>query len=751
MRIIVLYAKRGDFLSSKKRVNIKKIILTVLIAVFLLVFTFVIIVYSKIDKKIDISLFKNLGSTVSKICYFDYEDRQNRIGQAVELKDEAIFLERSEWKSIYSIPTNLKNAFVAIEDKRFFEHHGVDWLRTGKAMLNYIFRFDKTGYGGSTITQQLIKNVTGENEVSAKRKIEEIFRAINIEKNLSKNEIFEAYLNVVYMSQNCYGVGAAAELYFNKNVEDLTLAQCATLAAIVQNPSKYDPYKNLENNRQRRITVLNEMLSQGYISKEEYDEAVIENVVISDQVENRRNSGIYSWYTETLINDVAKDMAKAYNLNVNAARNLILKGGYTIYSVMDLELQNRLEKIYENYMAYIDNQNGTFPQSSCVIIDPYTSDVLALVGGIGKKEGNLVFNRATSAKRPPGSVLKPLSVYAPGLEEKIFNYATVYDDTPIKLENGDYWPKNSPNQYRGLINVSYAVEHSLNTVAVKALRDLGISNSKKYLKMFGVNINDSLDSNESSLALGQLSNGESLLNITNAYAAFVNGGEVAEPKTYLYVEDALSNKVLEKKEKKEKVISEENAYIMTTMLKGVVESGTASNIRLKNNMAVAGKTGTSSNNEDKWFVGYTPYYVCGVWTGYDMPKHLSYVKNPSCEIFDAIMEYAHKEMEYTDFQMPFGICESEYCVDSGKYPTDACRNDVRGDRTRVGYFLYDDIPKDECHIHQSVYIDNDGYITGENTPFWTRRKVSLLDYVREVQNGIQILDDEYLISNRKKN
>jgi len=734
-----------------KKFKLKKLLLILFLISLALLLSFGVYVYFSLDKEIDVNLLKKGGTTVSRIYYFDYKDRQNRIGEPKELTEEAIFLEKSEWRSIYSMPENLRNAFIAIEDKRFYEHSGVDWLRTAKAMLNYFFKFDKSGYGGSTITQQLIKNVTGENDLSPKRKMEEIFRAKNIEKKLSKNEILEAYLNVVYMSENCYGVGAAAELYFNKDVGELSLAECASLAAIVQNPSKYDPYKHPENNKARRKTVLNQMREQGYISEDEYNVASEEEIVISAEVEMNRNSGIYSWYTETLLDEVAKDMSDKYNLNKRAARNLILKGGYKIYSVIDKDLQNYAEKVYESYQAYIDNQGGTFPESSCVVIDPYTSDVLAIVGGTGKKQGNLLFNRATDAKRPLGSVIKPLSVYAPGLEERIFDYATVYDDAPIILSNGSLWPKNSPDKYRGLIPISFAVERSVNTVAVKALQELGIQNSKKYLNSFGISTTEEKDENEASLALGQLTNGESLLNATNAYTAFTNGGRISDPKTYLFVEDSNGNRILSKEEEETSVISPQTAYVMTMMLKNVVDKGTASNIRLKDKIATAGKTGTTSNNEDKWFIGFTPFYTCGVWTGYDSPKPMYYGENPSTVIFDKIMDYAHRNIDYyVDFEKPFGVIESEFCFDSGNMPTENCKNDLRGDRTEMGYFLYGTEPKDFCNVHKSVEIDNEGYVVERYVPFWKKRRVVLLDYEREKREGLNILDEEYLISSRKK-
>ena len=737
----------------KKKSTTKKLLLIFLITLLCLPIISGIIIYNSLNKDIDISLLSKGTTSVTKIFYFDYEDRKNRVGVPTELTDEAIFTTRSEWCSIYEIPNNLKNAFIAIEDKRFYEHDGVDWLRTSKALLNYVFKFDKSGYGGSTITQQLIKNITGENDFSPKRKLEEIFRALNIEKRMSKNEILESYLNVVYMSENCYGVCAASKVYFNKDLNELTLAECASLASIVQNPSKYDPYSNPKNNVKRRNIVLKEMLSQSFITLDEYNDAINEDLNVNSKIDNFKSSGTYSWYTEALIKEVTEDLSKTYNLNERSARQLILKGGLNVYALLDPDLQSYAEKVYANNKAYFENQNGTYPQSSCVVIDPYTSDILAIVGGVGKKEGNLIYNRAYQAKRPLGSVIKPLSVYSPALEQNIINYSTVYDDTPIKLLNNEYWPKNSPNKYRGLVPISYAVEHSINTVAVKVLKDLSIDTSMKYLNKFNIHTDEERDYNESSIALGQLTYGDTLLNVTNAYTSFANGGYISTPKTYLYVTDNNGNKILEKESTTKKVISEESAYIMTMMLKNVVDSGTASYLTLKDIVETAGKTGTTSNNEDKWFVGYTPYYVCGVWTGYDTPVAMNYIKNPSCLIFDNIMNYAHKNLDCAKgFDEPIGIFKQEFCFDSGFLPSNNCEKDLRGNRIMIGYYKIGNIPKENCEIHKMVDVDaSDGSILNGFVPFWKKRRVALLNYEREELDGIQVSDEEYLINNRKKN
>ena len=734
---------------TKKRLFVKMLWILLIILV-LSIISLGLYIHFNIDKKIDLSLIRTGSSSVSKIFYFDYEDRKNRVGEAVELKDEALFLEKSEWKSIYEMPKNLQNAVVAIEDKRFYDHKGVDWLRTIKAVGNYIFKFDKRSFGGSTITQQLIKNLTGDNKASPKRKLEEIFRALNLEKDLSKNEILESYLNVVYLSENCYGVSTASELYFGKSVEDLSLKECASLASIVQNPTKFDPYTNYENNIKRSKIVLSQMLNQGMISNEEYDDAISEEVVINSNIENEKSTGIYSWFTEALISDVIRDISIKYDIPEKSAKMMVLKGGLNIYSTVDPSLQDNASEVLENYKKYIlPNDDGSYPNASCVIIDPYTSDVLAIVGGVDKKEGNRIFNRAIQAKRPPGSIIKPLSVYAPALEENLITFSTIYDDTPIKLLKNEIWPKNSPNKYRGLMPISYAVEHSTNTVAVKVLEKLGIDRSYDYLiNKFKLNL-DNKDKSPSPLALGQLTNGENLLNITNAYVPLANGGYISNYKTYLYVTDNFGNVVLENKDDCERTLSEQTSYIMTKLLEGTVQKGTAKYLKLKDKTSVAGKTGTSSDLKDRWFIGYTPNYVCGVWCGYDTPKPMYYSKNPSCLLFDGVMGRIYASKGFEEFYAPENIVECEFCLDSGKLPCEECKIDLRGARIETGYFIKGTEPTEYCDLHKRVVIDtNDGLIADALTPSYRRRTVSLIDYSRTDEFDVDILDSEYFIENR---
>lgn len=699
-----------------------KISIIVVFSVFLALFASFLIYFFTINREIDLALIKKDHSSVTRIYYFDSENRRNGDGEAIELKDEAIFSLKSEWTPIYNIPNNLVNAFIAVEDKRFYDHAGVDFLRTGKAIINYIFGTSKTSFGGSTITQQLIKNITGENETTPKRKALEILRALNLETKLSKNEILEAYLNVVYLSERCYGVGAGARLYFNKDIEELTLSECAALAAIVKNPSNYNPYRNYANNLNRRNLVLKQMLDEGYITEKEYNEAIDETIEINGNIENESKQGMFSWFTELLINDVSRDLSKKKGISLDEARKLILRGGYNIYATIDPEIQAAIEKAYENSEYF--KESGA-PESSAVAIDPYTGDILGIVGSSSKKNANLIFNRAISAKRPPGSVIKPLSVYAPAIDKDLITYATILEDSPTKVENGVGWPKNSPDKYRGSMPVYYALAHSVNTVAVKILKMIGINTSFEYLDRFGISYNRKEDANESSLALGQLTNGVSLLEIANAYSAFVNDGKVFSPRSYFYVTDNKGNKILENERMQREVISKQSSLIMRKMLENVVSEGTASSLNsIAKNVEIGGKTGSSSNFEDRWFVGFTPDCVLGVWTGYDEPRMISTSKNPSIDIFKDIINLIYNENSESYFPYDDSIIQINICKDSGLIASKGCERDERGPRVVSAYFKEGTEPKEKCKNHVSSYIDTkNGERAHIFTPFFRIKRV----------------------------
>ena len=737
----------------KKRKNpILKITFVSFLMLLILAMIYVWYVSSNVNKQIDLGLVRTGSSSVTRIFYYEKDDYGNIVSEPIELKEEELFLEKSEWCSYYDMPKNLINAFVAIEDRHFYEHNGVDWKRTFLAALNFVKNSGKVEFGGSTITQQLIKNLTGDNKQTPKRKIEEIIRAINLENNIGKFEIMELYLNIVYLSQNCYGVKSAARVYFDKEIEDLSLAECAALASIVKSPITYDPYKYPDKNKERRNTVLSSMLALNMITDEEYNESINEEIIINECIESDSRVGIYSWYTEALITDVISDLMEKYNLSYEGAQMMLYKGGLNIYTPMSPDLQRIAETVFKNYKGYISNQNGTYPEASCVIINPYNSDVLAIVGGVGAKNQNRILNRATDTKRPLGSTIKPLSVYAPAIEWGYINYSTVLDDVPYTVDENDSWPKNSPNVYHGLIDTEYAVSHSVNTVAVKLLDTVGIRNSFDFVKnSFDFQLlND--DNNMSPLALGQLTNGESLLKLTNSYTVFQNGGYIGKPRTYYRVEDNYGNVLLDNKSYSKRVISEETASIMNKLLTKTVKEGTAHNSSLNGVLNLAGKTGTSGKNHDKWFVGYTPYYVCGVWVGYDEPKSINTSgKSPAIQLFDAVMKEAHKDKDVNrELFMSDNIVISEYCADSGMLPCESCKLDPRMNRIKIGYFKAGTEPKEVCNLHKEVYIDSyTGLIANEDTSYLLRRIISLLDYERDkMYERLNISDNRYLISSR---
>lgn len=736
--------------NKSKKIFIVIFLVLSVIAILSLIYFFK--VSEKLYKEIDLSLIGKKPSSITRIYYYDKDEFGNPVGEPIELKEEELFLSRNEWISYYNIPKNLVNAFIAIEDQHFFEHKGVDWPRTIKATFNYLRNFGKSEFGGSTITQQLVKNITGDNKQTPKRKIEEIIRALNIEKNTGKFDILELYLNIVYLSNNCYGVNAAAKTFFGKEIDELTLAECASIASIVKSPSNYDPYHNPVNNKKRREIVLKRMYESGMITNAEYNEAKEEEIIINSKIESESKSGIYSWYTECLIDDIISDLKKKYNISEEAAQMLIYRGGLNIYTPIEPRLQNKLEKVFENYKAYIDHNNGTYPEASCVILNPYTSDIVAIAGGVGHKNNNRILNRAKNIKRPLGSVIKPLSVYTPLIDSEKGNYATVFDDTPIVLDKG-LWPKNSPNIYHGLSDLEYSVTRSLNTVAVKALDIVGKQNAFDFLKeklKFKNLTKDDL--NSSPLALGQLTEGESLLTVTNAYSMFQNGGYILNPRSYYEVKDSFGNVLLKNECKAEHVISESTAAIMNIILSKVVSEGTAKGCELKNYVPVAGKTGTSGNNQDKWFIGYTSYYTCGVWVGYDTPAPIiSRGNNPAIRLFDAVMSEANINRN-PDIGLFFdnNVIAVEYCIDSGMLPCDECRLDPRLNRIKTGYFVRGTEPIEKCNIHKSVYINvQTGELSNESTSYLLKRKIALLDYIRGREfDEIEIKDRKYTLESR---
>ena len=758
----------------KKRLlkGIITVSLILVISVLLIGLSFSLYIAATMEREIDESLFGVLGgNTSSKIYYFEDEDARER-GEGKELVGQELYGGfRSLPISYEEAPKELVYAFVSIEDRRFFSHKGVDWKRTLGAIGNYFFNF-RNEFGGSTITQQLIKNVTEQDDYSFQRKIQEILWALDLETKMSKEEILENYFNIINLSNGCYGVGAASRYYFSKSVTELNLCECAAIAAITNNPSYYDPIRNPQNNLERRRLILTEMYEQGYISEESYTMAC--NEELSLNIDDNTSNGINLWYVDMVINDVITDLMTQKNYSRAMASMLIYTGGLKIYTAMDLEVQQIVESYYKNTSNFYWNGESN-PQSAMIIIDPYSGDILAVAGAVGTKNANRLQNFATETVRPAGSAIKPLSVYAPALEAGIINWASVYDDVPVNF--GKYnlnsasggnakpvaWPKNANGTYRGLTNINYAIENSVNTVTVKVLEDLGIDASFGFLKN-KLNMNSLVDSatlsdgsiitdkDYAALALGQFNYGVSLREITAAYSIFSNKGIYSESRSYYKVTDRDGNIILEDKYNGKTVISEDNAAIMTAMLQNVVKNGTASGVTLKESIDCAGKTGTTQNNYDRWFVGYTPYFVGGVWYGYEYPKTLSSNTSGVCvEIWDKIMTRLHKKYISSGaetFNKTDSIISFEYCRDSGMIATEACKKDPRGDRRETGYFTKGSVPTEECSCHVLVRYDTvNGGVATSGCSYADTEYVGLITVERSFPIQIYVSDAQYVWRN----
>ena len=566
------------------------------------------------------------------------------------------------WVDYEDIPEDLEHALVAIEDKRFYEHKGVDWYRTVGAIFSSFL--GSSSFGGSTITQQLIKNLTGDNEVTVQRKLVEIFRALEFEKKYDKEEIIEWYLNAVFFGEGCNGIYTAAQTYFGKEPSELTLAECASIVGIVNLPTYYSPFYSLENNKKRQETVLREMYEQGYITYDEYTQAVNEELVFTRSPSEVATTEIYSYYVEAVIDDVTADLMEVRGINYETATRLLYSGGYQIYTCCD----SRIQEIAENYYENLDNFPNVYPrttqqlQSAIVIMDQYTGNIVAMVGGVGEKNANLILNRATDTTRAPGSSLKPLSVYAPGFDLGIITQNTlVIDGNPADpgytLEHFSWYPRNASLTYTdGPVTIRKGLISSLNTVAVQILDKLGLETSYSYLEdVFGFTTLVDADYNPSPLALGELTYGVTVREMTQAFSALANGGTFSESRTYSQVVDSNGNVVLDNPVQQRQAIRENAAWNVVDMMVGSANGGTSTSANFYT-QEVAGKTGSSGNNRDRWFVGMTPYYVAAVWTGHDIPVDNGVTwSNPACVIWRNIMQQVHEGLEYRRFTDPTSI------------------------------------------------------------------------------------------------
>lgn len=594
----------------------------------------------------------------SIIWYQDNEDGEWKELAMLSGEEERILVDLEE------IPKYMEHALVAIEDKRFYDHHGVDWIRTVGAFAN-MFTGSRGTFGGSTITQQVIKNLTHQDDITVQRKLLEIFQALEFEKDYSKDQIIELYLNTVYFGQGCYGVQAAARTYFGKDVSELSLAECASIVGITNLPTYYDPFQNPDHNKERQEDILLQMYKQGYISKAEYEEAVAEELQFvysaSDEGETT-SSNVYSYYVETVITDVVNDLAEEKGISQKVARQLIYNGGYNIYCCIDLDIQNKVDSIYTDMSKLPQSTVSTDSQlqSGIVIIDQSTGAIVALSGGTGEKEINFGLNRATDTTRPPGSSIKPLSVYGPAVEYGLITPSTWIldaDETKVTLQDApDGWyPKNTPDTYDGVITILYALQESKNTVSAQIMDKLTPAASIDFLRnRLGITSLIDEDADYAAMALGQPHYGISVREMAQAYSALANDGVMIESHVYLKVTNADGSEVILSKEPDvSTAFSSNTAKVMTYLLNNAATNGTGSSSRLSN-MPVAGKTGTTTANNDRWFCGYTPYYTCAVWTGYDTPETMHFSGNPAVRIWHDIMELVHEDLPYKSFNTSEG-------------------------------------------------------------------------------------------------
>ncbi len=631
----------------------------------------------------------------------------------------------SVWIDLAEIPVNMQNAIIAIEDERFWDHDGVDLKRTVAAMgnlaMNRLFHLGSTEYGGSTITQQLIKVTTQNKDHSIKRKINEILAAIELERNRStKQQVLEAYLNNMPMTGDLVGVGIAARYYFAKEAKDLDLAECAVLASITNNPSTYNPYTHPENLRQRQRLVLAKMYELGFITKDEYIQAVNEELVFKSSAVHQQ---IQDYYVDQVVEDVINDLMEEYGYTYNYAENMVYYGGLSIYSAEDPAQQAAIEAIFandDNYPAHREKDQED-PQSGFMAVD-YTGRVIATVGGRGTKDANRVFNRSTQAKRSPGSSIKPLTSYGPSIALDLVHYSSFVRDAPITLRNGTKWPHNyeargTPDNGNVLLGV--ALQKSLNTVAARLVQQLTPQRSFEYatntFQLSTLVDNRAVDGAIKSdidlapLALGAFTDGVTVRDMASAYGVYGSGGYYNRPYTYYKVvqgEDEETSTLLIGGQKSTMVLDPQTTYVMLKLMQRVTLYGTAADIgRAWPGWHVFAKTGTSENEKDVYFAGGTAYCAGACWFGYDNNTVLA--KNQTGyakKLWNLAMKELHKNKQIKGFQVPSGIVTARYCTATGQLATDACPS------TDVGTYKSSNVPS-VCAAHAGNalgYLDASG-------------------------------------------
>ncbi|MGN0484761.1 MAG: transglycosylase domain-containing protein [Lachnospiraceae bacterium] len=696
--------------------------------------------------------------------------------------------------TIDEIPLNLQHAFVAIEDARFYEHNGIDVkgiLRAGMIGLSQ----GHFSEGASTLTQQLLKNNVFTNWTTQtalvdkmQRKIQEQYLAIQLEKTKSKDWIMENYLNTINLGQNTLGVQAASHRYFQKDVSDLNLSECAVIAGITQNPARYNPVSNPKENAKRRKKVLKNMYEQGYITKKDYKKALKDDVYSRIQLVNAElaDDNVTSYFVDELTEQVVEDLVSQKGYSKTQAYKALYNGGLTIYSTQDSNIQKICDEEASNpanydaaplysfsYRLSVKKKDGSVknydentllnyyrtanpdytllypdeaaaadaiaqykaaviekgdqevpnseviqytlqPQTALTIIDQKTGDVKAIVGGRGEKTASKTLNRASNTTRQPGSTFKILASYAPALDTGKMTLATVQDDAPYTYSNGTPL-RNYDNHYRGFTTLREAITNSINVVTVKTLSDIGVDTSFDYLKKFGFTSLTDADRVES-LCLGGLTNGVTNLELTAAYAAIADEGVYIKPRFYTKVVDHNGQVLLKNKVTKHRVLKKTTSFLLTSAMQDVVKKGTGTLVDF-GTMPIAGKTGTTTKNRDALFAGFTPYYTCVVWGGYDDNSELTSTAYPKL-IWKAVMQRIHENLPQKEFQKPDGIVTRKVCKKSGKLAiSGVCDCDPRGSMVEKEYFAKGTQPKDDCDHHINVTICTaSGMLAGEYCP-----------------------------------
>ena len=712
----------------------KKKILRILLAIaFTGIMTCVIIGVNILGNMISIAN----GEKIIDLEFYKENQDQTTIIYAKNEEDKFVELtklhgeENRVWVDMENMSEWMPKAFVAIEDSRFYTHKGVDWFSSTFGIVRSIVA-DGDIRGGSTITMQLIKNLTGEKGVTLNRKFNEILYALNMEKYYEKEEILEAYLNTIYLSHNCYGVQTAAETYFGKEVSELNLAECAAIAVITQTPADYDPLWKPEANKARQEWCLAKMLEEKMITQEEYDEAIAYELIFTnderyiaeheESVEKATDNEIQSYYVDYVITSVIRDLKEQGYSNYEANK-MIYSGGLRIYSAVDTTVQSILEDVYvhrTNFPTQRVSDVKDMYQSAMTIMD-YNGRIVALVGGAGEKTENRSNNRAVSAARQPGSSIKPLTIYAPAIEENIITWSSKIKNYGITWQ-GRRWPTNyggDPGDPDSYVSAQYAVAISYNTVPAQLLMMMGFDLSYDYLteKFHITTYNDAKDSvSPSALATGGSTGGTTTLQMAAAFATFGNGGKYYEPYCYYEVKNSAGETILQNDPEGEQVISAETSFVMNKMLQTVFygSMGTARGYSVKG-FTTFGKTGTTTSNNDRWCVGGTPYYISAVWFGYDYNKEITASGNPAGLIFQTVMNRVHKNLADKSFEKYTNkVVQKTYCMETGLLASDQCP------KTASGWYKTSMIPA-TCKTcngevpEESTTGANTGDNTGEST------------------------------------